>query len=37
MEKKIKIERVWSMPNHKTFEIKPIKELLEKEKISLPS
>ena len=21
------IERVWAMPNHKTFEIKPIKQL----------
>ncbi len=25
------IERIWAMPNHKTFEIKPIKELLERE------
>lgn len=27
----IKIERVWSMPNKNTFEIKPIKQLLEEE------
>jgi len=26
----MKIERVWAMPNHKTFTIKPIKELLYK-------
>ncbi len=24
----MKIERIWAMPNHKTFSIKPIKELL---------
>ena len=24
----LKIERVWAMPNHKTFEIKPIKQLI---------
>lgn len=24
----MKINRVWAMPNHKTFQIKPIKELL---------
>lgn len=27
----MKITRVWAMPNHKTFTIKPIKELLERE------
>lgn len=27
----IRIERVWSMPNKNTFEIKPIKELIEEE------
>ena len=26
----MKIERIWAMPNHKTFTIKPIKELLER-------
>ena len=25
------IERVWAMPNHKTFEIKPIKKLIQEE------
>ena len=25
------IERVWAMPNHRTFEIKPIKKLIEEE------
>lgn len=30
-ENKIIIERVWAMPNHKTFEINPIKELIKKE------
>lgn len=24
----VKIKRVWAMPNHKTFEIKPIKQLI---------
>jgi len=27
----MKINRIWSMPSHKTFTIKPIKEMLEKE------
>jgi hypothetical protein len=27
----IKFERVWAMPNHKTFEIKPIKQLIQEE------
>ena len=27
----IKFERVWAMPNHKTFQIKPIKDLLSEE------
>ena len=27
----IRIERIWSMPNQNTFEIAPIKALLEKE------
>lgn len=26
----MKIERIWAMPNHRTFQIKPIKELLYK-------
>lgn len=26
----MKVERIWAMPNHKTFQIKPIKELLER-------
>jgi hypothetical protein len=26
----MRIERVWAMPNHLTFEIKPIKELIDK-------
>jgi len=30
MEEKIKISRIWSMPNKWTFKIKPIKELLRK-------
>ena len=30
----IKFERVFAMPNHKTFEIKPIKELIEQERIA---
>ena len=31
---KVRIERVFAMPNHKTFEIKPIKELIEQERIA---
>jgi len=27
----MKIERIWAMPNHRTFQIKPIKELLVRE------
>lgn len=27
----LKIEKVWAMPNHKTFEIPPIKKLLDEE------
>lgn len=27
----MEIKRIWAMPNHKTFSIKPIKELLEEE------
>ena len=27
----MKIDRVWAMPSKNTFEIKPIKELLEEE------
>ena len=26
----MKIDRIWAMPNHKTFTIKPIKELIER-------
>jgi len=26
----MKISRIWAMPNHKTFDIKPIKELLDR-------
>ena len=33
---KIRIDRIWAMPNHKTFEIQPIKELLEQEETGLP-
>lgn len=33
---KFKIDRVWAMPNHKTFEIQPVKELLEQEEKDLP-
>ena len=29
----IKIERIWSMPNHNTFKIKPITELLKEEMV----
>ena len=29
--KKIKIERHWCMPNHKTFEMPPVKKLIEEE------
>jgi len=28
----IKIDRIWAMPNKRTFQIKPIKELIEEEK-----
>jgi len=28
------MERVWAMPNHKTFTIKPIKELIDSERIA---
>lgn len=31
MLEQIKIERVWAMPNHKTFEILPIAQLLKEE------
>ncbi len=34
LKQKIKIERVWAMPNHKTFEIQPIKKLIEDERIA---
>lgn len=27
----MKIERIWHMPNRKTFEIKPIRELIQEE------
>lgn len=27
----MQIDRIWAMPNHKTFEIKPIKQLILKE------
>ncbi len=30
-DKKIKIDRVWAMPNSNTFDIKPIKDLLDQE------
>lgn len=29
----MKIERVWAMPNHRTFEIEPIKKLIEQERL----
>lgn len=29
----MKIERVWSMPSKHTFSIKPIKQLIEEEKV----
>ena len=29
--KKMKIERAWAMPNHRTFQIKPIAELIKEE------
>ena len=32
----MKIERKWAMPNKWTFTIKPIKELLEEEVVSIP-
>lgn len=31
MQQSIRIEREWAMPNHKTFEIKPIKKLIQEE------
>lgn len=31
MQQTIRIEREWAMPNHKTFEIKPIKKLIQEE------
>jgi hypothetical protein len=34
MEKEIKIERVWAMPNKWTFALKPIKKLLDEEIIN---
>lgn len=29
----MQIERVWAMPNHRTFEIEPIKKLIQEEKV----
>ena len=29
MRIKLKLERVWAMPNHRTFQIKPIKQLIQ--------
>ena len=31
MNKNIKIDRVWAMPNKNTFDIKPIKQMLQEE------